>query len=94
VFPAKGGDGVVIRMLVGGQVTKGNVVVGCALDAAGTGDTRAVAVEQQACQQQRMIHGKATAILPHVFAVDGRQIEFVGHIGDEAGQVTFRQPIL
>lgn len=41
-----------------------------------------------------MIRREATTVLAFILRVDGRQIQLVGDIGDEAGQMVFWQPIL
>lgn len=93
VFTAEVADSVVIGMLVGGQITERHVVVGGALDTAGTRpDT--IAIEQQTRQQQRMIGRQAPAIVAFILSVDGREIQLVDHVGDEASQMVFRKPIL
>lgn len=50
VLPPKGGDGIVIGVLVGGQIAECHIVMGGAFDPAGTGHPDAIAIEQQARQ--------------------------------------------
>ena len=51
MLPPKRGDGVVIRVLVSGQIAEGHIVMGGAFDSAGTRHPNAIAVEQQARQE-------------------------------------------
>src|ERR1035441_128409 len=90
----KARDGVVVRMLVCRQIPERHIVMGGTFDAPGAGDADAISVQQQTGQQQRMICRKAAGVLALVLAVNGRQVEFVHDIGDEASEVIFRQPIL
>jgi hypothetical protein len=52
---AEGRNGVVIGMLIGGQVTERDIFVRGRLDAPRTGDALGLAVHQQPQHQQRMI---------------------------------------
>lgn len=91
---AEAGDGVVIRMLVGGEVAEGDAVVGGLLDAARTGEAGGVAIEQQPREHFRVIARGAAAVLAPVGFQNRIEIQLADDLGDEAGQVIFRQPVV
>ena len=68
--------------------------MGRTFDTPGTPHPDAIAIEQQPSKQQRMIGREATAVAALVPSIDGRQVQFISDIGDEATQVVFWQPVL
>lgn len=89
---AKGGDGVVIRMLVAGQEAERHVLEGCALHPAGREDAHAVAVDQQSRHHLRMV-GRLAATITVIPGKQRRQVQFADHLGDKPSQMALWQPV-
>jgi hypothetical protein len=90
----KAGDGIVIRVLVGGQVSEGYIFVRPALDFPRTHHPHTVAVQQQPHHHQRMVGGQSPAVFPVISGVNRRQVQSIDYVADESRQVSFRQPVL
>lgn len=91
---AEVGDGVVIRMLIGGKEGEGKIVVGGFLDTPGTRKADRIAVEQQAREHQRVIGHDAAIVLALVDGIDGTEIKGIDDFGVEASQIFLGKPIL
>src|ERR1700757_4522763 len=94
MFLTKSSQGIVIRMLVGREIAKGDVVVSSLLDLARTRDSDAITVKQQPRHQHRMVRRQTSSITPFITAVYRRQVQLVHHISYESCQVIFGQPVL
>ncbi len=91
---SKVGDGVVIGMLIGGQITIGQISVGRAFDLARAWLADGVGVEQKPSHHLGMISRFPATIGPLIVVNNGAQIQFPDKVCDEAGQMTFWQPVL
>ena len=88
---AKGGQGVVIGVLVAGEVAEGERVVGGAFDLAVGKGAGSIAIAQQAEQSGR---GVGITAATRIRTFDLGEVEVLDHGGNVAGQVGFRQPFL
>ena len=88
---AKGAQRVMVGLLVGGDIAKGDRLMRRRLDAPARLNAGGVAVEEQAQHYRRVIRRRARAPgLPG----ERRQIELIDDIDHEARQVVLGQPIL
>ncbi len=88
---AEGGEGVMIRMRVGGDVAEGNRVVGRLLQFPAGEHARRIAVKQQRQQHLRVEGFRADSRVGHLQLV---QVQLRHHIDDEAGQMLLGKPVL
>src|SRR6266480_4679669 len=86
--------GVVIRMLVRRQIAERHILIGLPLDGSRTSHAHAIAVQQQARQQKRMVSRLPPAIRTIVGRIDGRQVQLLRYVGEEPRQVPFGKPLL
>ena len=91
---AKTSDGVMVGMLIGSQIAECDVVIGGAFNRTRAGDADAIAVQQQAREQQWVIGRESSTVVALVLCVNRGQIQLIGHIRHEPGQMPIRQPVL
>src|SRR5450759_3167636 len=84
----KAGDGIVIRVLVGGQVPEGYILMRPAFDLTRTRHPQAVAVQRQPHHHHRMIGRQSPAVLPVIRGVDRRRVQSIHYVADESRQVS------
>jgi hypothetical protein len=89
--PAEGGNGVVVRVGVGGEIPEGHRVVGGPFDLPAGKHAGGIAVEQQRQQHPRMVRlGAATP----VGRLQRTQVQVLHRVGHKPRQVVFRKPLL
>jgi hypothetical protein len=90
---AKVDDRVVIGMEPGGDEAEGDAVVGRPLDGARGSDAGGVAREEQREEDGRMV-GRGAVRPECVDDEDGREIELINNLNNEAGEVVFREQLV
>jgi len=81
-----------VRGLVGGQDSKGNVFDASSFELAGGAHAQAVAVQQHAQQELGVIGGVPVTVVA-VGQVKGCQVELVDHVEDEPGEMILGEPV-
>jgi hypothetical protein len=76
---------------MGGKKAEGGRVARGLLDFARTGFANGIGIEQQAGHPLGGIGRVAAAVAPVMVGVEGAEVELAHEVGDETGQMAFRQ---
>src|ERR1035438_7540930 len=91
---SKGGDCVVIGVLVRSQIPESHIFESCTFNLARTHHAPAITVQQYPHHHHWMVGSHPSPILAPVVPKDFRKIQFIGYISDKTRQMIVRKPFL